>query len=231
MRKESTFDRVVFAAVTRQVSHSDWYADRAAQFLQVVLEQVAVRRVASSAVAQQQNACGFCVALFTNAIPVPTQTVGGKLAGIMTQANVDVTDVASNIVDAVRDHSPIGPTGEIMIERLQRRGAVQPSFAIQPTEELFGFGVNGEDRIAITFVQVSQFADAFKLLLTIRRASPGDVLSDLTQTKADFAVPRLHRVAIHWRALLGCLLGRLAWRLAGEDGVRIVGVSGGLKVE
>lgn len=55
VRKEAAFDRVILAAVARQVSDSDRHTNRIAQLLKVVLEQVTVRGIASSAIAQQQD--------------------------------------------------------------------------------------------------------------------------------------------------------------------------------
>lgn len=92
--------------------------NRIAQVLKVVLEKITVRGVASSTIAQQQDTAGICVALFANAIPVPMQAVGGELARIVTEADVDVTHIASNVIDAMRDQFSIGPTGEIVIEGL-----------------------------------------------------------------------------------------------------------------
>lgn len=180
MRKESAFDWVVFATVARQVSDPDRDANRIAQLLQVILEQITIRSVASPAVAQQQDAVGIGVALLADAIPIPTQTIDGELARIVTEPEVNVTDVTSDVVDAVRNQLSIGPAWKIMIECLQRRCAVDSAFAIQPTKELLRFGVNREDRIAITLVLVLQFADAFKLLPAIGRVPAGNVFSDLT---------------------------------------------------
>ncbi len=86
MRKEPAFDRIVFTSVARQVSDSDRDTNRIAQLLYVKFEQIAVRGVASSAVAQQQDAGGTRVALIANAIPVPTQAIGGNAAELAPAA-------------------------------------------------------------------------------------------------------------------------------------------------
>lgn len=168
MRKESAFNWVVLAAVTRQVGHPDRHPDRLAQLLEVILEQISIRGIASAAITQKQDTGGIAVALLADAVPIPTQTVGGKLAGVMAQSQVDVTDVAPDVVDAMRNQLPISPTWKIMVQGLQRRGAIQPALAIQAAQKLLGFGVNGEGGVAIVLVLIGQFADAFKLLLAIR---------------------------------------------------------------
>lgn len=64
------------------------------------------------------------MALFANPIPVPVQTVSGKLAGFVTEPNVDMPDVSPNIVDTMRDQFPVCPAWEVMAKRLQRRRSV-----------------------------------------------------------------------------------------------------------
>ncbi len=176
MCKEPTFNRVVLAAVAREVSDSNRQPDRFTQPLKVVLEQMAVGGIAAAAITQQQDACRPGIALPANAAPVPTQTFHGKLTGVMAQSKVDVPDVSADVVNSVRDQFAVRPTREIMIESLQGGGAVDPSLAVQATKEFLGFGVHGKDRIAFTLVHVCQIADSFKLLPAIGRVSPRQCL-------------------------------------------------------
>lgn len=109
------------------MSDTDRDANRIAQFLQVVLEQITICSVAASTVAQQQDAGRIGIALLANAIPIPTQAISGKLASVVTEPDVDMTDVTPDVVDAVGDQLSIGPTREIVIKCLKGRGAVDPA--------------------------------------------------------------------------------------------------------
>jgi len=85
-----------------------------------VFEQISVGRIAAATVAQQQDRRRVWVALFANTIPAPLKAVGGELARLMRQAQVDVPAIAEQIVDAVGNHFPVGPTGKVMIEGVER---------------------------------------------------------------------------------------------------------------
>ena len=97
--------------------------------------------VAATAVAQQQDRCRGGIAAFTDAVPVPAQAVAGELAGVVTEADVEVAAVAGQIVDRVRDDQTRGPTGEVVVERAE--GLLRPhaALAIELPEMLLGLGI------------------------------------------------------------------------------------------
>ena len=98
------------------------------QFLQVVFEEVLIGGVAATAVAQQQDRGRGGIAALADAVPVPAQAVAGELAGVVTEADVDVATIAGQIVDAVRDDQTRGPTGEVVVERAE--GLLRPHAAL-----------------------------------------------------------------------------------------------------
>ena len=65
------------------VGNSDFDADRIAQLLQVMLENVFSRRVASATIADNQYRSCLWVTLFANPVPVPAETVAGKFSRIV----------------------------------------------------------------------------------------------------------------------------------------------------
>ena len=79
--------------------------------------------------------------MFADPVPIPSQAVSGELAGLMREPNVDVSTVALQIVDAMRNYFAICPTGKVMIESVKRFGCVNPALAIQTTEMLFRLGI------------------------------------------------------------------------------------------
>jgi hypothetical protein len=85
-----------------------------------VLEQILVRRIAAARIAEHQDRGGVGVTLLADAFPEPAEAVTGEFARIVAPADVDVSQVVCQIVDAVRDHDAGGPTGKVVIERLKR---------------------------------------------------------------------------------------------------------------
>ena len=76
--------------------------------------------VAATAVAQQQDRCRGGIAALADAVPVPAQAVADELAGVVTEADVEVAAIAGQIVDPVRDDHPRGPSGEVVVEQIGR---------------------------------------------------------------------------------------------------------------
>lgn len=75
--------------------------------------------------------------------------------------------ISNWIEDAVRNDHPIGPTWEVMIERLERLAAANTTCAKQLSLELFGLGIDRIIRIPGLFILFDQLRDAFKLSVTV----------------------------------------------------------------
>ena len=82
MGKEAAFDRVELRAVAGVVRHSDCDSQIVDEILQILLEEVLCRGIATAAVAQQEDRRGVRVASLTDAVPVPAETVARELAGV-----------------------------------------------------------------------------------------------------------------------------------------------------
>ena len=150
------------------MGHADFHADGVTELLEVVLHNVLIRRVASTAVKQQQDGSCIGIALSPDPVPVPLQTVARELAGIVSQADVEMSSIAMQIKDSVWNQDAIGPAWKIVIERAKRLAASCSSVAKQTTDEFFGLCVHGKTRVADTFVLVPKFCDSAELRVTIR---------------------------------------------------------------
>ena len=168
MREESTFDWIVFRTVTRIVGHADFHADGVAELLKVILHDVLIRGVASTAVKQQQDGSCIGITLSPDPVPVPHQTVARELTGIVRQADVEVPSIAMQIEDAVRNQDAISPAWKVVIERTKCSAASRSSVAKQTTDELFGLCIHGKTRVASTFVLFPELCDSAELRVTIR---------------------------------------------------------------
>jgi hypothetical protein len=109
------------------------------------------------------------IAMLADAIPIPLQTVAGKLARVVRQADVDVATVACQIVNAMRDERAVCPTGKVMIERLERLARADSSSSKEFSHSLLRFGVHRKARIASRLIGLDQFGDPQKLRVTILR--------------------------------------------------------------
>ena len=129
-------------------------------------------RVAAAAIAQEQDRRGVGVAALADAVPVPAQAVAGELAGVVTQAEVEVAAVASQIVDAVRNDHARRPTGEVVVERPE--GPLRPhaAVAVELSQMLLGLGVEGKHRVSRRAVLGLQLGDALELRVPVGRLPP-----------------------------------------------------------
>jgi hypothetical protein len=121
MRKEATLDGIILRTVRWIVRDANLNAEAIVELLQVVLEDVLSRRIPAAAVTRQEDRCSIGISLLADPVPVPGKTVAGELAGVVPQADVDVASQMHVIVNSVRDHHAVGPTGEVMIKRRKRR--------------------------------------------------------------------------------------------------------------
>ena len=76
--------------------------------------------------------------------------------------------VSSQIEDAVRNHQSRGPTGKVMVEGPCGHLCPDPACAIELSEELLGFGVDGKHRIPRVKVLTLKIGDLLELCVAER---------------------------------------------------------------
>ena len=219
------FNRIVFRTIAGIVCHADLNANVVDQGLQVLFEQVLIGSVASTAVAQQQDRTGVWIAAFADPIPVPAKTVTGEQAGVVAEANVDVTAVSEQIVDAVRDHQARGPTGEVVVEHLN--GLLRPdaAFAIEQSETLLGFRVDGKHGISRIQILALKFFDVLKLRISVGRLASRDHLRQFVQCEIVFGQPVSHDMRTHRCSHRAQFRRNLGGREIGRYELRLIGVT------
>lgn len=145
----------------------------------VLFEEVLGGGVAAPAVTEQQNRGGMGIAPLADALPVPAQAVASELAGVVTEAEVEVAPVAGKIVEAVGNDHARGPTGEVRVEGAKGPLRPHPPGPIEGPEMFFRLGIQGQHGVPGGHVRCPQPGDALELLLAIGRLPPGDLLGDL----------------------------------------------------
>ncbi len=109
--------------------------------------------------------------------------------------------VANQIVDAVRNDHPIGPTGKVMVKSLKCTPRPHTTFAVQLAQELFRFRIDGEHGVAHIEIRLLKFADPVELRVTIGRTSASNVLFDLVERQAFIFEPVTHDMRTDGRPL------------------------------
>jgi len=98
-----------FETVRRMVSHMDFEADAVGEAFQVILEHITIGSVAAAAVAQQKHASRVGISGPAMHFPPEAETVAGELTGVVAEFQIQVAQIAFDVVEAVRiDHADRG---------------------------------------------------------------------------------------------------------------------------
>ncbi len=110
----------------------------------------------------------------------------------MAQANVEVTAVAKEVVNAVRNDHAGSPTGEVMVQRAERLLCPYAALAEELPEMLFGLGIEGKYGVAHREVFGLQFRDPPELGVPIGAVPAFQNLLDLVSRQLLPFHPVLH---------------------------------------
>src|SRR5271155_5013866 len=109
------FDGIVLGTIGRIVSHTDFQADAAGKAFQMILEYVAIGSVAAPAVAEQEHASRVRISGPAMHLPPGAETVAGEPTGVMAESQIHMTQIALDVVEAVRINHAEGGAGEIVV--------------------------------------------------------------------------------------------------------------------
>ena len=112
------------------MSHSDFLANRLAQPLEMMLENVCIGRVTATTISRQQDGCCIAITLPADPIPIPAKAVAGEFTRVMRQADVDMAAVHLWVEDTVRNDDAIRPGRKVMVERLEGLVAANSTLAV-----------------------------------------------------------------------------------------------------
>src|ERR1700729_411994 len=90
MRKEAMLHRIKLGFVRRVMSNAYFHANSVRQVFQGVLEDVAIARIAATAIAEQEHGRRPRVMNQTIMLPGMSDAVAGEFAGVVADAQVDV---------------------------------------------------------------------------------------------------------------------------------------------
>ena len=115
----------------------------------------------------------------------------------------------------MRDHHAGGPTGEVVVERLERLLRPHTALAIELPQTLFRFGVERQHGVAGVEVLGFQDGDALELRIAVWRLASGQHLGHLVQRQTFLFQPGADDLRADRRPQRGHLLGQLVWRKLG----------------
>ena len=196
-----------------------------------MFENVLVRGIAATTIAEQQDRIGVAIALLADAVPIPQQTVASELACIARQSKVDVPTVSDRIVDAVRNDHAVSPTGKVVIECLERLIAANSASTVKLAQMFFGLGVHGKVRVAQNFVFVDQRCNSLKLGIAVGMRTASQVFAYLPQSQAFIFHPLANGIVTYGSSQRVQFLREDGGREVGEDNGFVVGVARCPRVE
>src|SRR6266542_4155080 len=165
------------------------------------------------------------------ACPPLKDAVAGKCAGVAADAEVDVTAIAFEIVQAVRDHIAVCERREIVIEDADRFVGEQMAVAIEFAQKLTLFRVDTEDRIEGIEVKLFVETDDFELLIAIRRRSHRRGFERLTTAKTKVLKQLFDHAAVGRGAEFGQAVDDGADGQVGPQRAGLHGVAGRVNFE
>ncbi len=99
--------------------------------------------------------------------PPVEKAVTGERAGVVAQAEVDVTAVALEIVEAVRNDVAVGERGEIVVKNAYCLCGEQLAVPIKPAQQFAFFRVDAEDGVERIQIDLFLEGDGLELLVAV----------------------------------------------------------------
>ena len=179
MRKQAVFDGIVLGTVGRVVSHANRDPHAIHQPLQVFFEQILRRAVAAAAVALQQKFPRLRIRVATFGSPPLKDAGASERAGVVTGAEIDVSSIPLEVVNAVRNHGAFGKGEEVVVEDLAAFGGEEASLAIKQAEHLLFLGVDADDRVGRIQERLLVSIENVELLMAVFVLTHGQIFEGL----------------------------------------------------
>ena len=225
MREETVFDGIVLRAIRRVVSHADFQADAVGETFQVILEHVPVGRVASAAVTQQKHVPRVGISGPAMHFPPQAKTVAGEPTGVVAESEIQVAQVAFDVVEAVRiDHTERG-TGKIVVQSFLGLLRVEPALPEQEPQEFLVFGIHAHDGVGSFHESGAVVGDDLKLAIAMNVASQRQRFASLAMSQAMAFQELRHDGDTHPETSSHKFLGNLGTREVSPKNTVLVGIT------
>ena len=117
------------------------------QSLEILLEDMVLGVIATTAIAKNKDRVGVLVNTATMIAPPRPEVIAGKFTGVVTGTQSEMSDIAFQVVKPVGNHQASGVVAIIMIPRPNRLITVSPTRSKEIAQKLLLFGIHAKDRI------------------------------------------------------------------------------------
>ena len=104
---------IVFGTIRWVMGNAYFNPDFISHFLQVFFEDIITRTVAAAPITQDQDGSGLGIFKSAFIVPPVSETIAGKLSGILTGTQIDVACISFEVINGVRNDDPFGKIGKI----------------------------------------------------------------------------------------------------------------------
>ena len=215
----------------RIVGNADFQPEAVGHTFQVILEHVAIGGVAAAAIAEQQHAFRLGKSGIAMPFPPHAEAVACESTGVVAETQIQVAQVAFDVVETVRiDHAPCG-TGKIVVQSFLGSLRVQPALAKQQAEEFLVFGIHAHDGIGRLHEIGTVARDDLELPIPMDMASQRQRFAGLATPQAMALQKLRHDGNAHAKASPQQFLGNLGTRKVGPQNAVSVGIAGGMGID
>lgn len=184
--EEPVLDRIVLGAVGRVVHHDNPQSNPVGEADEVLLDDVVGAGVGAAAVTEYHQHPGIRIEGLQMFIPAGLDVVAHELGGVVAGADGEVSSVAGDVIDAVRDDGSPGEGGEVVVECLWRSRAEHGALPLEVADKLLLLRVDADNRDAGLDAHLPDHADLFKLLVPSFDFAHRNVLAERPRPETAF---------------------------------------------
>ena len=129
------------------MSHPQFQAKPIRQAFQMIFEDVAIAGVTAATIAQQQHSPSVGVSEAAMGFPPIGDALASEATGVVAEAQIQVSEVSLDVVEAMRINDSVCGTGKIVIQGLLGMSRIEPTDAKQKPQEFLVFGVQANNGI------------------------------------------------------------------------------------
>ncbi len=157
--------------------------------------------------------------------PPEAETVAGEPTGVVTESQIQVAQIALDVVEAVRiDHAERG-AGKIVVQSFLGLLRVEPALPEQKAQEFFVFGIHAHDGVGSLHESGAVVGDDLKLPIAMNMASQRQRFASLATPQAVASQKLRHTGDTDAKASPQKFLGNLGTRKVGPKNAVLVGIA------
>ena len=163
--EEPVLDGVVFGAVGRVVHHDNLQTYSVGEADEVLLDDVVGTGVGAAAVTEYHQHPGIRIEGLQMLFPAGLDVVAHELGSVVAGTDGEVSSVAGDVVDALRDDGPLGEGGEVVVECPGRSRAEHGALPLEVADQFLLLRVDADNRDSVLDAHLPDLADLLKLLV------------------------------------------------------------------